>query len=150
MCGSVFGPMSFAFTEADSMASRALTFFINLTGGHYQSVRCELSGVTLNTGIWTHLAGTLDTNERVIKMYVNGKLADTNSYASTQRPGVAYISGSPSHLNWNGFALNGSVLASGAEYGNKYKFDNFGLWTRSLNAAEISSLHNHGYGAFLQ
>ena len=150
MCGSVFGPMSFAFGEADSIASRALSFLINLTGGNYQSVRCELSGVTLNTGMWAHLAGTLDTNARVIKLYVNGKLAITNSYASSGRPGVAYIGGSPSHTNWNGFALNGSVLASGAEYGNKYKFDNFGLWTRALSAAEISSLHNHGYGAFHQ
>jgi len=151
MCGSVFGPMSFAFSEAGLISTgRALSFFINLTGGHYQSVGCDLLGVTLNTGIWTHLAGTLDTNARVIKLYVNGKLAITNSYVDTKRPGVAYINGSPSHTNWNGFALNGSVLESGAEYGNKYKFDNFGLWTRALNAAEISSLHNHGYGAFYQ
>lgn len=153
ICGSAFGPMNFSFTEnygENFNEYRGLTFGIRLTGGNYKEVRCTKEEVVLSKGIWTHLAGTLDIKERVIKLYINGKLGDTNSYSSSDRPGVAYIGGTPSHTDWDGFALNGSVLQFGAEYGNEFKFDNFGLWKRALKDTEISSLYNHGYGALYQ
>jgi len=154
MCGSVFGPMNFLFTEnygSNFNEFIGITFGIMLTGGNYNSLLASLNEVVLDKGIWTHLAGTLDTVERTIKLYVNGKMRATNSYSSTDRPGVAYIGNSPAHTGWNGFALNGSMLAEGgSEYGNEYKFDNFGLWRRALTSEEISSLYNHGYGALYQ
>lgn len=83
------------------------------------------------TGVWTHLAATVDTNGGTVKTYANGAL-DTSAFLAnppTTLPGPFTIGNRPA-----------------ADIGFNGSFAELSLWSRVLTATEIAALYNSGAG----
>jgi hypothetical protein len=104
--------------------SNPLTYNIGSHGATEQIV----TGVNITNNSWTML--TFAKNTTHIQMYVNGTLKYTgNQQGSTF---------SPSH--WLVFNIHDGTDTLAAKY------DEFGIWSRTLTSAEITELYNSGSG----
>ncbi len=135
---------------AEAMFSKDSEYYD--TGGHFHLYRNGDDIVTriqstsasyyvqepnvISTGTWYHVAVTFGSAG--LKLYVNGTLADTNSYTG----------------GWNGnsepLVFGGSTAASGngvatPVYGHfDGRIDNVAIYDRALTASEILDLYNAG------
>jgi hypothetical protein len=89
-------------------------------------------------GVLYHVAVVHDAVAKTVKLYVNGALDTSGSYAQLTNP-VQY------HSYW-GFSVNGSATGGSMEYGGSALSDAYGLWSRPLAAQDISILYNGGSG----
>jgi hypothetical protein len=141
--GSCFGNMAFYisenggdFLEAGETDTVNNNLCFNLLKGNtspfYLRVR---QNVPPPINEWFYVCGTYDLTSKVGKLYKNGiEVASLNLSAFTL---------SLRNSNWNGIALNGSVVSTtGSEYGNNYDYTFVSLWNRVLTANEILSLYN--------
>ena len=104
-------------------------FLIN-NGNGISSSDTVSTGNIITLG-WQHIVFTRNVN--VISLYRNGILA--TSYTS------AYSGGATSNLT----KIGADGLAT-AGYGFGGAIDEFGIWSRALNATEVTSLYNGGLG----
>jgi hypothetical protein len=89
----------------------------------------------LKTNKWVHIAIVHDCVAKTLSLYINGKFDNFVSYTTLYTP-IQYN-------NYIGFAINGSAMSGGAEYGGTNQFDAVGLWNRTLSIDEIRTLHDH-------
>jgi hypothetical protein len=87
----------------------------------YIGVECSC----VQTGVWVHLAATVDTNTDLISLYLNGAFADRETRPSdiTAGDSTLYFG----RWNMNGRLLNGDL-------------DDVAIWGRALGPQEISAL----------
>jgi hypothetical protein len=87
----------------------------------YIGVECSC----VETGVWVHLAATVDTNTNRISLYLNGAFADQETRPSD------IVAGDPTlyfgRWNMDGRLLNGDL-------------DDIAIWARALTPEEISAL----------
>jgi len=87
----------------------------------YIGVECSC----VQTGVWVHLAATVDTNTNLISLYLNGAFADRQT-----RPSDIIAGDSTLYFgrwNMNGRLLNGDL-------------DDVAIWGRALGPEEITAL----------
>jgi len=140
--GSAFGSLGFYFENIapdDPYERLAGIMFAIATGNENDgnSFQTIQQNSTLNSDTWYHVAGTYDLGNQTMKLYINGSLVGTLT-------GV--ISSGNEHPDWHGFALNGSVLSYGKEYGGTQSLDEVGIWNKTLTATEVGLLYNAGAG----
>ena len=140
--GSAFGSLGFYFENIgpnDPYQRLAGIMFAISTGNQnngnsHQTIQ---QNSTLNSNTWYHVVGTYDLSSQTMKLYINGSLVGTLT-------GV--ISSGNEHPDWHGFALNGSVLSYGKEYGGNQYLDAVGIWNKALTQPEIRALYYGGNG----
>jgi subtilisin-like proprotein convertase family protein len=108
-----------------------LLFYIEDELGNYDSV-----GTNLDYNVWYHVAATWDGDTGIMKLYVNGQLADQK--VTLLRPfGVLNAGESP-----------GVGIGNLNDGGNNFPFqgdiDEISLYNRALSAAEVQSIYNAG------
>jgi hypothetical protein len=84
--------------------------------------------ITLGTSNWAHIVATFDGS--TIKGYVNGTEVTTEANSGTQSIGGTAF----------GIAANGTTQYASA------LIDEYGVWSRALSGAEVTSLYNSGSG----
>lgn len=84
--------------------------------------------ITLGTSNWHHIVATFDGS--TIKGYVDGTERTTEANSGTQSIGGTAF----------GIAANGTTQYASA------LIDEYGIWSRDLTAAEVTSLYNSGAG----
>lgn len=94
----------------------------------------------IQTGQWYHIVGTYDHPSTTAKLYINGILRDTNA---------GIVIGENSQPQCSGFAINGSVVQNGKEYGSESAFDNLGFWSGALSNSEIELLYNENFEKYI-
>lgn len=80
----------------------------------------------LNT--WTHVAATKTSGTNGLKLYINGTLQGTSTYAGT---------------------FNGTTFRMNTQFADQVytgKLDAVGVWTRELTQSDINTLYNNGNG----
>lgn len=142
LMGNAFGTMGFHFDYYPSGNPYGVSFRMHKAlgfTGQTSDWHLTHSNEALNTNTWYHIVGTYDLSTTTMRLYINGVLKNINTSAVI---GNQY----PNNNSWHGFALNGSVLPGGKEYGSGQSYDAVGFWTRTLNPSEILSLYNSGNG----
>jgi len=140
--GSAFGSLGFYFENIapDDPYERLVGIMFAIATGNENdgnSFQTIQQNSTLNSDTWYHVAGTYDLGNQTMKLYINGSLVGTLT-------GV--ISSGNEHPDWHGFALNGSVLSYGKEYGGIQSLDEVGIWNKTLTPTEVGLLYNAGAG----
>jgi hypothetical protein len=146
--GNAFGSMGFHFDYFNFGHEYDGSYDLNWVPGSY-GISFRMSGsadpawnaiyaneATPNN-TWTLVTATYDLPTTTMKLYLNGVLKASYNNANT---------GEFINPDWHGFALNGSVMPDGKEYGVNQCFDALGFWSRALNQNEISILYNGGNG----
>jgi hypothetical protein len=146
--GNAFGSMGFHFDYYNFGHGYDGSYDLNWVPGSY-GISFRMSGsadpawnaiyaneATPNN-TWTLVTATYDLPTTTMKLYLNGVLKASYNNANT---------GEFINPDWHGFALNGSVMPDGKEYGVNQCFDALGFWSRALNQNEISILYNGGNG----
>ena len=147
--GSAFGSMGFHFdyynfgNDYDGSydlnwvpGSYGISFRMSGPDGPYKWNAVYANEATPNN-TWTMVTATYDLPTTTMKLYLNGVLKSTYSNA---------VIGENSQPDWHGFALNGSVLPGGKEYGSNQCFDALGFWNVALTPSDIANLWNGGAG----
>jgi hypothetical protein len=134
--GNAFGSMGFHFEHYGSQYG-SLGFIFRITKGIYIWNQAA-HGVMSSLNQWHHIVGTYNHSSATMKLYVNNSLVATTTNV---------VIGTNSEPNWHGFALNGTVINGGKEYGNNQSLDAVGFWNRDLTISEVATLYNGGNGS---
>jgi hypothetical protein len=147
--GNAFGSMGFHFDyynfghgyDGSSdlnwvPGSYGISFRMSGPDGPYQWNAIYANEATPNN-TWTLVTATYDLPTTTMKLYLNGVLKASYSGA---------VIGQNSEPGWHGFALNGTVVGEGKEYGVNQCFDALGFWNVALTDSEIQFLYNSGTG----
>ncbi|MEL6152920.1 MAG: LamG-like jellyroll fold domain-containing protein, partial [Bacteroidota bacterium] len=90
-----------------------------------------VQGPTVENNKWTHIAATYDNSTNTAKIYVNGTLSTTKSYAFVHNAAAQFMLGAR------------PLSASSAEKYFKGQIADVGVWNTALSAASIQYLHVH-------
>jgi hypothetical protein len=144
--GSCFGNMAFYFSEnggdfrlpgmgeaADTVNNNLCFSLLSSTSPEYLRVK---QVIPPPSNQWFFVAGTYDINTKLAILYKNGAAVGSQDFSAYNL--------SFRNNNWNGIALNGSVVTTdGSEYGNNYDYAYVSLWNRVLSDTELLSLYNN-------
>jgi hypothetical protein len=146
--GNTFGTMGFHFdyfssghgydgSEDLNWVEGSFGISFRMSGSDAPAWNAVFANEDLPNNTFTLVTGTYDLPTTTMKLYLNGFLKASYNNANT---------GEFIHPDWHGFALNGSVIPDGKEYGVNQCFDALGFWNVALTASEVEFLYNSGTG----
>lgn len=90
------------------------------------------SSARFGNNTWYHIGVTITNSSKMIRLYVNGLLDNSTSFATLGDPSTTMRLGSHTSGIW---FLNGTL-------------DEFGYWNRTLSATELNEIYNMGNGIY--
>lgn len=127
------------FVEYGTFGNQDQIFGIDINTTGNPEIACWADDYTsaqvLSTGSWYHLVGIYDGN-LTTKLYINGSFDGSHTLAGQLN----------TVIDTNGLQVG--AWNTGGSFANFVDglFDELGIWSRALNASEISQLYNSGNG----
>jgi hypothetical protein len=148
LMGNPFGKLGFHFEFVNAARTSYGPYIDFSLGTHnppYDWVRARSSNEISNSS-FSQIVATNDAINKEIKLYVNGSLQTTTSYASKT---LASVYSNPQYKGWGiGASANGSIggrPVSSVEYYNSINIRYMGFWIDTvLNQNQITTMYNGG------
>lgn len=125
------GASSYTFYYKDTGGTKSGVVLIYDSGAPTTNINHNIVGLTLTTGVWTHLVVQYDGSGSIAYVYKNGTLVDSDT------------NGSANDINnsTQSFRIGTEI----SEYTDGV-IDEFGIWDRILTTDEIDELYAAGAG----
>lgn len=148
LMGNPFGKLGFHFefvNPSNTVYGPYLSFSLGRHTPAYNWVRA-VSNSQISTSAFTQVVATNNASSKTIKLYINGALERSTSYAGLQ---LGSVYNNPSYQGWGiGASPNGSFWSfpvNSTEYYSSSSVRYMGFWKRkTLSAEEVNYLYNGG------